>query len=313
MSQSLAFAFDESPRGAGGTGATEHIAQVLTDSGVDVPASLYDEALSLAREGRLAPATERLRMLLVLDPSDASAALLLGKVLASRGQWQEALSQLDSAAEKGARIPAELRDQVELRLRRQVQEAEAHRTRAASQTQGELRTLRQKAKRLRSETAVLEGQVEELNKRVKLWSSATALVAGASAALLLAVMIFGGPTADPADPADSLPPAAAVVSSTPVSAPSAAPTAVPVSAPTAAPAAPAAATPTAAAKPPPPPPAPSASGEVIHTVQKGETLGHISRKYYGKSSEWRRILKANRDQLPTEKALRPGMKLRVPR
>ncbi|MBO86023.1 MAG: hypothetical protein CL927_11755, partial [Deltaproteobacteria bacterium] len=68
MSQSSVVAFDESLRGEGGSGAAEHIARVLHDSGVDVPGSLYDEALSLAQEGRLAPATERLRMLLVLDP-----------------------------------------------------------------------------------------------------------------------------------------------------------------------------------------------------------------------------------------------------
>ncbi len=312
MSQSYAFAFDESPRGAGGTGATEQIAQVLTDSGVDVPASLYDEALNMAQEGRLAPATERLRMLLVLDPSDASAALLLGKVLASRGQWQEALSQLDSASEKGARVPSDLRDDVELRLRRQVQESESHRVRASSQTQGELRSLRQQAKRLRSENAVMEGQVEELSKRVRVWSGATALVAGASAALLLAVMIFGGPTAQTED--DGLPPASASVSppvTAPLSEPVVAPTNPAASVPTAAPTA----VPTTAQAPTaaPAPPATSPVGESRHIVQKGETLGHISRKYYGKSSEWRRILKANRDVLPTEKALQPGMTLRIPK
>lgn len=312
MSHTSAFAFDESPRGAGGTGATEHIAQVLTDSGVDVPGSLFDEALDLAREGRLAPAAERLRMLLVLDPADAQAALLLGKVLAARGQWQEALSQLDQAAEKGARVESTLRDEVELRLRRQVQEAEAHRTRATSQTQGELRTLRQKAKRLRSEAAVLEAQVEELTKRVKLWSSATALVAGASAALLLAVVVFGGPSADETAAVDTLPPATAVVA--PTGTPTAgAPTAAPVTPPTAAPTATPSATPTAAPKPPSPTPVEAKpAGDVVHTVKKGETLGHIARQYYGKSSEWRRILKANPKTLPNEKALQPGMKLRVP-
>ena len=83
------------------------------------------------------------------------------------------------------------------------------------------------------------------------------------------------------------------------SVPTAAPTAVPTTAqaPTKAPA----------------PPATSPVGESRHIVQKGETLGHISRKYYGKSSEWRRILKANRDVLPTEKALQPGMTLRIPK
>ena len=37
------------------------------------------------------------------------------------------------------------------------------------------------------------------------------------------------------------------------------------------------------------------AGTVVHTVQKGETLGHTARQYYGKSSQWNRILEANRD------------------
>jgi nucleoid-associated protein YgaU len=54
-------------------------------------------------------------------------------------------------------------------------------------------------------------------------------------------------------------------------------------------------------------------GTVVHTVKKGETLGHIARQYYGKSSQWKRILDANRDVLPSESKLQPGMKLKVPR
>jgi len=305
MSKSSVVAFDEPTRGEGGSGAAEHIAQVLQDSGVDVPGSLYDEALNLAREGRLAPATERLRMLLVLDPSDSEAALLLGKVLAERRQWQEALAQLDAAAAKGARLPRGLRDEVERNLRRKVQDAEEHRARVAARERGEVRTLRQEARRLRSESAVLEQQIEDLERRVKVWSSATAVVAGSAAALLLAAMLFGGPSGDEvpaaADvvevPADLPPP---VASDTPTPPPASQP-----AAPAAAPAKPAAAP--AAAAPAKP------GGVVVHTVKKGETLGHIARQYYGKSSEWKRIMGANKDVLPTEKALRPGMKLKIPR
>lgn len=300
MSHQTVLAFDEPHRGEGGAGAAEHIAQVLHESGVDVPASLYDEALSLAREGRLAPATERLRMLLVLDPSDAKAALLLGKVLASRSQWQEALSQLDSAAAKGARLPKGLRDEVERNLRKKVQDAEAQRARVAARERGEVRTLRQEARRLRSENAVMEQSVEELERRVKVWSSATAIVGGCTAALLLVATVFG-----PSEPAAATEDAPVVELSEVASTPGAA--AAPAAAPVADPGPP----PPPSAKPEAAPQAPS--GTVVHTVQKGETLGHIARKYYGKSSQWKRILEANRDVLPTEKALRPGMKLKVPR
>jgi len=306
MSQTSVVAFDEPLRGEGGSGATENIAQVLQNSDLDVPSSLYDEALGLAREGRLAPATERLRMLLVLDPSDGEAALLLAKVFAERRMWQESLAQLDSAAAKGARLPQGLRDEVERELRRKVQDAEEHRNRVANRERSEVRALRQEARRLRSEGAVFEQQIEDLERRVKVWSSATAVVAGSAAALLLTTMLFGGPAAE-AVPADA--PPAEVVAELPTAAPT---PAAPVAAPaangasvSAAPAPTPAAAPAAAA--------PQPEGMVVHTVKKGETLGHISRQYYGKSSEWRRIMGANTDVLPTEKALQPGMKLKIPR
>lgn len=311
MSQSSVVAFDESLRGEGGSGAAEHIARVLHDSGVDVPGSLYDEALSLAQEGRLAPAAERLRMLLVLDPADAEAALLLGKVLAERRQWQEALAQLDAAAAKGARLPRGLREEVERQLRRKVQDAEEHRARVAARERGEVRALRQEARRLRSESAVLEQQLEDLEKRVRMWSNATAVVAGSAAALLMAAMLFGGPSAEPESVAST-----AVVEAPVASAPTAAPAepaavSTPAAPVVAAPVETPAAKPAAVATPSVVPEEPA--GTVVHTVKKGETLGHIARQYYGKSSQWKPILEANRDVLPSASKLQPGMKLKVPR
>ena len=50
MSNLSVLAFDEAPRGNGGRGATEKIAQLLDSSEIDAPASLYDEALNLAKE-----------------------------------------------------------------------------------------------------------------------------------------------------------------------------------------------------------------------------------------------------------------------
>lgn len=309
MPQSSVVAFDESLRGEDGSGAAEHIARVLQDSGVDVPGSLYDEALSLAQDGRLAPAAERLRMLLVLDPSDSEAALLLGKVLAERRQWQESLAQLDAAAAKGARLPRGLREEVERQLRRKVQDAEEHRARMAARERGEVRALRQEARRLRSEGAVLEQQIEDLEKRVKMWSSATAVVAGSAAALLLAAMLFGSPAAEPPVATDDVVELATEVPT--VASTETLPTTVAVGSPE-----PAAPEVVPAAEPAPVPveAAPAAPvGSVVHTVKKGETLGHIAREYYGKSSQWKRILDANRDVLPSASKLQPGMKLKVPR
>ncbi len=298
MSQQNSLAFDELPRGNGGIGATEQIARVLDESGIDVPSKLYDEALAFARDGRLATATARLRMLLVLDPSDGDAALLLGKVLAGRDKWQESMTQLDAATAKGARLPAGLREAVEARLRKQVQDAESQRTRLVDRERGELRSLRIEAKGLRSENAALEQQAFDLARKAKLWSSATALVAGSSAALLLAALVFGGgeetvqieeeevTTADIATPVETETTTTVATTSSPTVERSVVPS-------------------TATAH--------SSGVAATHTVQKGETLGAIAYKFYGKSHEWAPILKANDALLQgDEKRLKPGMVLNIP-
>ncbi len=51
---------------------------------------------------------------------------------------------------------------------------------------------------------------------------------------------------------------------------------------------------------------------IIHVVQQGETLSHISQKYYGTSRKWRTILEANKNVLSDPKLLRPDMKLTIP-
>lgn len=58
--------------------------------------------------------------------------------------------------------------------------------------------------------------------------------------------------------------------------------------------------------------APVAESEV-YTVVKGDTLGGIARKYYGKASVWKRIQDANSDLLKGKTLIRPGMKLQIPR
>ncbi len=326
MSNLSVLAFDEIPRGHGGRGATEKIARLLDNSEIDAPSSLYDEALTLAKEGRFAPATDRLRMLLTLDPIDSEASLLLGKVLAARGQWQEALQRLDAAGANGSVIPTPLRERVENALRNQIQDAEEHRLRVAARERSEIRNLRTEAKRLRSDNAVLDQQVQALYKRVRLWSSATALVSGCAAALLLVAIVSGGPTAN----AETAPLTDAALSE--IVAEEATEQAIADAATMAATSyrygsdLPADVTPTNEVINTPTitteinePVATIETNNAIingqpttHTVVSGDTLGSIALNYYGKSSKWREIRDANPDVLHGSIKLSLGMNLNIP-
>ena len=50
----------------------------------------------------------------------------------------------------------------------------------------------------------------------------------------------------------------------------------------------------------------------IHIIQKGDTLSSISAKYYGSAGQWRKIVAANRGNLPDPNRLTPGIKLIIP-
>jgi len=77
----------------------------------------------------------------------------------------------------------------------------------------------------------------------------------------------------------------------------------------------------AAAPAPPPgpaapaeaPPAAGAGGETVHVVVRGDTLGGIARKYYGKASLYMKIFEANTDILKNPDLIKPGQKLRIPK
>ncbi len=299
MSVLSSLAFNETPRGTGAPDGVQQITRLLQERGIHAPDAIYDEAIGLIAAGNMAQAEERLRMVLVLDPTDRDAGMLLGKVLADQRKWQEALSRLDSAAQAGAAIDAELRADVVEQLRRENQESEEQRRLQIARNREEVHALRSSCKQLRTEKAQIELRAQDLERRVKVWSSATALVGGSAAALLLAAMIFGGPSSSEEIAAPSTPiaaaPAPVQVGAAPVAPVAAAPVAAPVGQAPAAPAQPA--------------------GDIVtvHTVTKGDTLGRIARRYYGKSSEWQRILDANSGTLGgSVKALRPGMKLKIP-
>jgi len=67
--------------------------------------------------------------------------------------------------------------------------------------------------------------------------------------------------------------------------------------------------PAAAATPPPPP---AATGPHTYKVVAGDTLGKISKQFYGTANRWPEILAANHDKLHDDKSLRVGMELKIP-
>lgn len=75
---------------------------------------------------------------------------------------------------------------------------------------------------------------------------------------------------------------------------------------------------TTASRPPPPRPAEASSQPdpedvpSSYTVQSGDTLSTISRKFYGTPSRWIDIFQANRDRLSSENSLRVGQEIRIP-
>ena len=56
-----------------------------------------------------------------------------------------------------------------------------------------------------------------------------------------------------------------------------------------------------------------AAGEQAYTVEAGDTLGSIAQKFYGDSSQWRKIYDANRSALgDNPDAIKPGTQIRIP-
>ena len=50
----------------------------------------------------------------------------------------------------------------------------------------------------------------------------------------------------------------------------------------------------------------------VHVVEKGDTLGAIAKKYYGKAGAYMKIFEANKDVLTDPDKIKPGQKLRIP-
>jgi len=57
---------------------------------------------------------------------------------------------------------------------------------------------------------------------------------------------------------------------------------------------------------------PSANGARTYTVQAGDSLSKISKKYYGDANQYMKIFEANRDALNDPNKIFPGQTLKIP-
>ena len=51
----------------------------------------------------------------------------------------------------------------------------------------------------------------------------------------------------------------------------------------------------------------------FYTIEKGDTLGAIAKKHYGKASAYMRIFEANKDIISDPNKIYPGQKIRIPK
>lgn len=328
--------FDDPPRGTPSDAqpATERIAATLKSAGIDAPNSLYDEALAYARDGHLGQAQARLQMLLCLDPDDADALLLMAKVHAAQGRPSEALGRLDAATAAGGLPPAGFRDHLEAAIRAERAREEEHRARIAAREQGEIKSLRNETRTLRSEQVRLETEVTESRLRERNWKYAalgTSVLATLVILLLVATRGSKGPetvetAAAPVADAAAAPVADAAAGATSgsrpievVERPPAATAGASSGAVEVAATAGASKPPESAAKVAPKAEAPAAKVEsapkaagTVHVVASGDTLAKLAGKYYGDESRWAEIRDANKSVLKGGIALSIGMKLRIP-
>lgn len=54
------------------------------------------------------------------------------------------------------------------------------------------------------------------------------------------------------------------------------------------------------------------SGQQTYTIEKGDTLSQISKRFYGKAKYWNAIFEANRDQLKDPDRIFPGQTIKLP-
>ena len=287
--------------------AVEEIRRALVFSELNASDALFDEAVSLARDGHLGKARDRLRMMLTLNPADGGGHLLLAKVFGAQRKWSEAIAELDAAAACGTRLPLGLKEaMVESR------DLDAGpKTPRVVRTDGELKALRDEARRLRSAHSRMEREHRDLEHRAQVWTIATGVVT-AVAALALVMVGFSwpsegdygveqladaeviseddGPTLDELPSEDD-----ALVDVAP------------------------ARERTVTARPAPVEEEPAQAridipreAVTAYTVRSGDTLWKIAGRVYADKTRWKEIRDANQDILNGDTGLRVGMVLAIP-
>lgn len=317
MSEALAvelISFDDSPRpGPQSHGdAPARIGKALSEAGINVPSTLYNEALALARDGHLGQAQQRLVMLTCLDPDDGEAMLLLSRIHAAQNRWNDALARLDAATAAGAVATPGYRDALEAAIQGERLRDERHKALVTAREVGEIRELRQQSRALRSDSARLEIEVTETLHRERGWKLASfagglfsvvviaflALTGNSGGAVVTEAAPTGGSTA--ALVAEAAPPTLEpIVDEAP---------AILVEAATAAELA--SDVPVLVGRPDPadaPPALPT-----THLVTKNDTLYKLAKTYYGDKSQWQRIADANPQTGPDGTKLSLGMNLTIP-
>ena len=54
------------------------------------------------------------------------------------------------------------------------------------------------------------------------------------------------------------------------------------------------------------------TGEQTYTIEKGDTLSAVSKRFYGKAKFWRQIFEANRDTIEDPDRVFPGQTIKLP-
>jgi nucleoid-associated protein YgaU len=270
-------------------------------------------------------------MLLCLDPDDADALLLMAKVHAAQGRPSEALGRLDAAMAAGGLPPAGFRDHLEAAIRAERAREEEHRARIAAREQGEIKSLRNETRTLRSEQVRLETEVTESKLRERNWKYAALGTSVLATLVILLLVVTRAPATETAATAgtvagheigngatETVAPGAAsdaaanATASKPVERIEKPPAAVVGASAGAVPVADEAVAPASAGLKPETPTKKAKAGGATHVVESGDTLEKLAGRYYGDKTRWQEIAKANKGVLKGGIALSIGMKLEIP-
>jgi nucleoid-associated protein YgaU len=312
MAMKLQLVFDEKPRRGGGNGVSGRIAKVLYQQGIDVSSLIYDEALDFIVEGDFFSATERLRMLYTLNPTDTEALILLSKTLAARKNWQEAKHYLDIAVESGARVPKNIDDFIEQGLIRDLHNADVERKRALARDRKEIKLLKKELRKIRSTNSALNSKTSYLTEKLNNAYYMCVTIAGISLAVVFHFIIQNSGTTRNAQTQETEQTAIVeqvdpIPAKTPAEQPKEQvqnqadlqPSAEPIQE----------VEPEPVVAPRPVINNPQKKYPIVHIIRPGESLGKIAEKYYKNHRLWKKISTHN-DIEPSK--LRVGQQIEIP-